>query len=458
MKQNPLYLRNVAEGIVQKVDSALVQNSVYMAVNMLFHKYLGRAVLRNGIVKLGSNLTGSCKGLYQFILTSGTKKLLAVFDSKIYSLETATWTNRTAMTGDVRFVTFLDTVAAVNGTDCKTSADGTTWVTTGGNLDVDNMPAGKYIVEWKDKVYIAGVSTEPDRLYFSSVPTDGAISWTDDTAGYIDIEPEEGAGPIVGITKVPGYLLMFKERSIKRWNGQSTFPESLINIGTTSQEAVVLGRESVFFWNQRGVYETNGGYPKKISRRIQDIVDAVSASYAVSGWSDKDRVYFSIGDITIDGFEYKNCVIMYDIDMQIWTLLSFPKNFVRITEYVTTKNELIAGDSTGNTWTLFSGTGDDGADINWMLQYQEQEIDHRSRIKELSRFVVFTEKINNATLSIRSEDNDFQPIGKINKKVEVIKNDIRGRYFNPKISGTGQSGEIIGLEFSDVNTNITQEE
>ncbi len=458
MKQNPLYLRNVAEGIVQKVDAVMVQNSVYMAVNMLFHKYLGRAVLRNGIVKLGSDLTGSCKGLYQFILTSGTKKLLAVFNGNIYSLETATWTSRTAMTGDVRFMTFLNTVAAINGTTCKTSADGATWVTTGGSLDVNNMPAGKYIVEWKDKVYIAGVSTEPDRLYFSSLPVDGAISWTDDTAGYIDIEPEEGSGPIVGITKVPGYLLIFKERSIKRWNGQSTFPESLINVGTTSQEAIVLGRESVFFWNERGVYETTGGYPRKISRRIQDIIDAVSPSYVVSGWSDKDRVYFSIGDITVGGNEYKNCMIVYDIDTQTWTLLSFPKDFVRITEYVTTKNELIAGDATGNTWTLFSGTSDGGADINWMLQYQEQEIDHRSRFKELAKFVVFTEKVNNATLSIRSEDKNFEPMGKINKKVEVITNDIRGRYFSPKITGSGQFGEIIGLEFTEVNTNVSQEE
>jgi hypothetical protein len=458
MKQNPVYLRDTSEGIIQKIDSSLLpSNSVYMGVNMLFDSYIGRATLRAGITKLGDDLTGSCKGLYQFILSSGTKKLLSVFDENIYSLETTTWTNRTAMTGDVRFVTYLDTVAAINGTTCKSSANGTTWVTTGGNLDVGNMPNGQYILEWKDKVYVAGVNSNLDRLYFSSLPIDGAISWTDDTAGYIDIEPEEGAGPIVGLAKVPGYLLMFKNRSIKRWNGQSTFPESLINIGTTSQEAIVSGRESVFFWNERGVYETTGGYPRKISRRIQDIIDAVSSSYDVSGWSDKDNIYFSIGDITIDDVDYDNCVIVYNIDTQSWTTFSFPKNFVRLAEYVDDKDELIAGDATGNVWTLFDGTTDDGEDINWMLQYQEQEIDHRSRYKELSKFVVFTEKVNNATLYIRSEDKDFEAMGKINNKVEVITNDIRGRYFTPKISGTGRSGEVIGLEITEVNTNIAQE-
>lgn len=460
MKQEPLYLRECSEGVIQKVDSSLCPpNSVYMACNMLFHKNIGRAVLREGTTKLGNAPTSEeCKGLYQFIKAGGDKKLLSVFGGNIYSLETSTWTSRTAMTGDVRFTTFLDTVVALNGTTAKSSEDGITWVTTGGSLDVGNMPAGKYVIEWMDKVYVAGVSGEPDRLYFSSLPVDGAISWTDDTAGNIDIEPEEGAGSIVGLAKVPGYLLIFKKRSLKRWNGQSTFPESLISVGTQSQESIVLGRQTVFFWNQRGVFETDGGYPRKISRRIQDIVDAVDSSYNVSGWSDKENIYFSIGDIEVGGVNYTNCVIMYNIDSQGWTLLSFPADFVRWSDYVTTKEELIVGDTAGQVWKVFDGYGDDGADVNWMLQYQTQEFAHRSRYKSLSQYVVFTERVNNATLYVKSEESDFTPMGKINNNIEVIKEDSKGRYLDLKISGSGKQGDVLGLEITEIDTSISQNE
>ncbi len=462
-KINPILIRDVSEGILQKIDNMISPpNSVYVAVNLLFHKHLGRAVLRKGITKLGNDLSGVCYGLYQFIKTDGSTKLLTTFhDGKMYSLETATWTERAsgAMTSGtkVRFTTYLDTVVAVDGTAKKSSVDGVTWVATGGNFDVGNMPAGKYIIEWRDKVYVAGTAANPDRLHFSSLPIDGAVSWTDDTAGHIDIEPEDGAGGITGLAKVPGYLLIFKERSLKRWNGQTTFPEDLISVGAQNQEAIVLARQTVFYWNERGVFETQGGYPRKVSRRIQDIVDAVDPAYQVSGWSDKENVYFSIGDIEIEGSELSNCVIVYHLDSQSWALLSFPKDFRAWYGRVNNGETIIVGDATGNVWTLFEGISDDGADINWMLQWQENEIGYRSRYKELSRFIVFTERVNNATFFVKSETSDFEPKGKVNSNVEIITEDARGRYFKFKLIGSGTSAEIIGLEIPETNIVVSQQ-
>lgn len=453
-------LRDVSEGIIQAVDSSIAPpNSVYLSSNFWFHKDIGRATLREGITQLGNTLTGTCQGLYQFIPSSGTSKLLAVFDNKIHSLETATWTNRTAVASGatVRFETYLNQVVMVDGTNVKSSADGTTWVDTGGSFDVANMPKGKYVIEWKDKIYTAGISSEPDRLYFSSLPITGAVSWTDDTAGYIDISPEDGSGSIVGLSKVPGYLLIFKERTIKRWNGQSTFPEDLINIGTTSQEAIVFARQTVFFWNSRGIFETNGGYPRKISRRIEDIVNAVSSSHSVSGWSDKDNVYFSVGDITLDGLTIKNCVVAYNIDTQTWALFSFPQDFRKWHTYVSSGEHLIAGDTTGKVWKVFDGTADGTANIEWLLQYQTQEFGHRARYKDLSKIILLTDAINSGTVSIRSEAEDFQPFGTFDQNISVICGHKRGRYFDFRLFGSGRGGEIIGLEIPDSAINITQE-
>lgn len=461
---DPIQLREVSEGIIQKIDNALSpENSVRLGVNLLFHDDIGRAVLRDGTSTLGddlSALSGECQGLYQFIKSDGSSRLLSVFGDSIYSLENGTWIEQQPLAGtlnDVRFITFLDTVLALTNNEQLTSEDGLTWTASGGRLDVENMPEGRYAAHYLDKVYISGVVSNPNRVYFSSLPESGAISWTDETAGWFDVAPEDGSGNIVGLEKVPGYLLIFKERSIYRWDGKQLAPEALVNIGAQSNEAICLGRETVFFWNERGIFETSGGYPQKISRRIQDIVEAVDSNYKVASWSDKENVYFSIGDIDIYGLNLKNCVVMYNIDNQVFSLLSFPNQMIRFTDYVNGGRNLIAGDDDGNVWNVFDGVGDDGESINWILQYQEQEIEYRSRVKDLSAYIVFTEKVNNGTLYIKADDEDFKPVGTFRDNVSVIKEDVRGNYFSFRLSGSGKSGKIIGLEIPIGHVNFSHE-
>jgi hypothetical protein len=59
----------------------------------------------------------------------------------------------------------------VNGKDPTTIWDGTTWSTTGNAL---NAPIGKYIENFRTRMWIAGNSTFPDRLYYTDVPTAAA--------------------------------------------------------------------------------------------------------------------------------------------------------------------------------------------------------------------------------------------------------------------------------------------
>ncbi len=464
MKLNPYKITDLSEGILQAIANTIVPvNSVYFSVNLLFDKKVGYAVVRNGIEKLGNALSGVCNGIFQFIKTDGSKKLISAFGTSIYYLDNSNvWqVGTTILNVKVRFLTFANTVLALDGTNKKTSADGEAWVTTGGNLDVGNMPAGKYAVNWKDKVYIAGVSANPDRLFFSSlygVPDAGKISWTDETAGNIDIDPEDGAGGIVGLAKVPGYLLIFKERSIHRWDGRQLFPESLINIGTQSQESIVLGRQSLFFWNERGVFETNGGYPIKISRRIQDIVNAVSPDYNVSGWSDAEYVYFSIGDISLKGINIKSCIIGFHIETQTWTLLSFPVDFRALHKYISGKEYVIGGDTSGQLWILNKGLTDHISDIEYHIQFQNIEIQNRGMIKNISEFFVFGDDIRNATLYGRADEGDFIPLGAIKRNVSSIKEDLSGNYIDLRISGMGKAGVTIrGIELPQLSIDISSQ-
>lgn len=467
-------LRDLSEGIIMKVDpSIIVPNSVYFAMNLLFHKHLGRAVVRDGTTLLGAQVVNdkSCLGLYQHIDTGGTEVPLAVFNiandatASIYKYTSSTWSSaHTGLVKDtkVRFATFLDTTVAVNGSSANATTDGSTWVSSGTNLDVANMPIGTYAIEWKDRMYTAGVSGYLDRLYYSSVPSSGAISWTSGN-GYIDIEPEEGAGAITGLAKVPGYLLIFKERSIKRWDGSSTYPESLITIGCPSQEAIVQTKQAVFYFNQRGIYETVGGYPRKISRRIQDIIDAIPSTYysSVSGWGDGENCYWSIGDITLDDLTLTSCIVAYNIDSKVWTLLSTPTEPLAFSSYVDSngKEEIIYGDNDGNVFRFLEGNDDNSTDINWLLQYNPQEFGSRGRFKDISKTMVYSKKVRNGKMTCRiNEEGSFKRVGNVSKNSQKILKDLRGQVFEFRLQGSGKKGaELIGIDFDEINVNLSYE-
>lgn len=466
-------LRDMSEGIIQAVDeSIIVPNSVYLAVNLLFHKNLGRAVLRDGTTQLGNQVVNdkSCLGLFQHIDTGGTEVPLVVFNiandatASIYKYTGGAWSS--AHTGlaantKVHFATFLDTTVALNGSQVNTTTDGSSWG-QGGNLDTANCPIGKYVLEFKDRVYTAGVAGNLDRLYYSSTPTDGAVSWTSGN-GHIDVEPEEGTGAITGLAKVPGYVLIFKNRSLKRWDTQSTYPESMITIGCPSQEGIVQTMQSVFYYNKRGIYETIGGYPRKVSRRIQDIIDVIPSTYYsnVSGWGDGENVFFSIGDITLDDLNLTNCVIVYRINSKTWTLLSFPNEFKAWHHYVDSNgDEIILGaDDDGNVWKVLTGSDDNGTDIDWLLQWNLQEFGSRGLLKDITKLVVYDKKVRNGRLTCQiDEKGSFKKVGSVSKDNQEILKDLRGRFFEFRLQGSGKTGaEIIGIDFVGLNINLSYE-
>jgi hypothetical protein len=479
-----IQIRDLSTGTVQRVDNNLApKNSVAFALNLTFDDVIGRAVLRDGSTLVGSQITDAenILGLHQFILSSGTKHLLTVIDgtpSQIYRLESGTWTTTGAdgqMTAasKVRFLTYLDTVLALDGTLAKSSTDGTAWVTTGGNLDIDNCPLGKYAIEWNDRVYIAGVSGALDTLYYSGIATGGAISWTSGN-GTIQIEPYEGQGTIVGLAKVPGYLLIFKERSMKRWNGRSTYPDDMCNFGSVSQEAIVNTKRTVMFFSASykkslGVYETNGESVKKISRPIQDIINGISSSnYSnIAGYSDGEFAMWSVGDVTYDGISYSNVNIYYHIDTQTWSVFSFPTKYTVFAPYIdSTTLKIVAGNSDGEILELFTGntdtyTGTASKPIEYALQYHPNDLGDRSKIKDISQLSTLTKNAKEGRVLVRvDEEGGFTEIGSINTNFEnEIPTSLSGHTFEFRIAGlSNTTTQLIGIDILQPDINLSIKE
>ncbi|MCX6724251.1 MAG: hypothetical protein NT155_03730 [Candidatus Staskawiczbacteria bacterium] len=466
-------VRDLSNGVIQGVDDRLApKNSVSFALNLRFDKILGRAVLREGTAIVGAQITDAKNilGLHQFILSSGTKHLLSVIDgasnSALYRLITATWTSESVSgvkTVKHRFLTYLDTCMVLDGTNATSSADGDTWVTTGGNLDIGNCPKGKFAVVWHDQVFVAGVSSYLDRLFYSSTPTAGAIAWTGDESGHLDIEPYHGQGDITALSKVPNYLLIFKDRALKRWDGSSTFPDDLCNIGTPSHESVVLGNKTVLYFSASykeslGIYETDGNTTRKISRPIQDIIEAIdSANYtSIAGFSNAEIAMWSVGDMTYDGKSYSNVVILYNISSQNWTCLGFPTKFTVFTPYIdSTTLKIIAGNNDGEVIELFVGvndniTGNSDIGIQYALQYPVIDFGARGNTKEVSSVVPYTKNGKDTQVLCRiNEKNNFKPVGVVDDDFESeMSKVLKGHTFEFKLTGEKKGGglQIIGLD------------
>jgi hypothetical protein len=472
MKLETISIRDLTNGVIQKVDNLLSpKNSLKFAFNLLFDKVLGRGVVREGTALVGSQIADakSILGLHQFILSSGTKYLLTVVDgtsnSALYRLITGAWASESVSGVKAvkhRFLTYLDTCMILDGTNATSSADGDTWVTTGGNLDIGNCPKGKYAVEWKGRVYVAGTSANPDRLYYSGIQTGGVISWTVGN-GNIDIEILEGQGNITGLAKVPGYILIFKERSLKRWNGASTFPDDLCSLGSPSQESIVFGKTTCFYFsssykNAVGFYETNGETTRKISRPIQEIVDAISTSNytSIAGFSDGENVMWSIGDITYNEISYPNVVVLFNIESKTWSILGFPTEYKVFSPYIDgTTLKIVAGDDDGQIVELFTGTkdnitGSSNVNIQYALHYHALELGSRGRIKDIAKIVPYAKNGFDCAVSVRVDDEiAYEDKGSVRNDFdsEVII-DKQGHVFEFRFSGSGLGGltEIIGFD------------
>ncbi len=269
-------------------------------------------------------------GLYSFSDSSASTyvSLLVANNSGntngvIYKLIGGTWTaektNDTA-SKRTRFTAFVDYIFRVNGADVvATSADGVTWGTT----NAPTVITPSYAAVFQDRTYVAhGGTTNKSRVWFSSLPSAGAITWTTAT-DFFDVNPDDG-DELTALENNGNRLLLFKHRALYRWNFGQVDPDRVIGVGTDSQESVKTNFDLgiTFFANSHGVYAYTGNRPKLLSRKIQPFIDAVSNWTTTYGGVDNDHYYLYVGNLTVEGRTYNRVVLCYHISLDAWTIFS----------------------------------------------------------------------------------------------------------------------------------------
>jgi hypothetical protein len=425
----PYYLQDFSGGQANNVNPNLVpDNCVDLGLNVDFDEELGSAVSRLGTAIVGAQLVDnkSVLGLFQHVdqADSTKNKLFAAINasndltSVIYDVTAGS----TSLTGDTaslkcRFCNYNGDTLRLNGTDAPKAYNSTSWITSGGVFDLANMPTGyKFAKVFLSRVYLWGNASSPYTLAFSGILTSGTVSWSSGN-GTVEIEPEDNGGEATGLGKVPGYILIFKRRSMHRWNFDSAFPEELVGIGAYSQESIVEGGGLCAFFsdsseNARGFYLTNGGRPQPIShdvpKNIKKFIDAISSSATIAGWATDRGFAWSVGDLTVDGETFSNVVLRYNRLVDQWSVRSYPTEFKCFAPYVVSGvNTIVGGDDDGTIYRIDKcGTySDNGTAIRYKLRTRHEDFGSNN-LKELTdKAVVRGKNLQGATISIIPDED-----------------------------------------------------
>jgi len=188
------------------------------------------------------------------------------------------------------------------------SLTGTTFSTT---ANVTSMPATKFIKRYRDRLYVANASGAPYRVYFSSVPVAGAITWTVAT-DFIDVDYAEA---VTGLGSNWDKLAIFTEFSTYLYD-QST-QTKMCDIGCINGRTIANLGSYLIWANKDNVWASTGGRPTAIANDIKELLlnSTPSAWRAVTVGRE---YYLYLGDTEANGLSYNNCLAIFDSELGYW--------------------------------------------------------------------------------------------------------------------------------------------
>jgi len=464
-KFHPIRYLDFSGGQNDKVVNHLMLDSeVRLAENCVLDE-IGSLKKRQGYSQIGAQITAGTVilGNYYFVDKDETHSQHIVVcaddaDTLVdaYYNDSGTWTKITGVTDwtngkKVRFESFLDRVFFTNGYNAPKSWSGSGSADT---TDLSNAPTCKYIRVYQDRIYLANEpASNPSRVYFSSVPSSGTVTW-DTIDDWLDVNPEDG-DTITGLAENSGRLLIFKNNAMFRWNGKSTDADPIIDIGTSSQESVKTMNGITYFFNRYGVYAYDGGMPYLISRKIQKWIDGIdqTALEDVNAEVDGDHYCLAVGNVTVDGTNYKNVVLVYNIHLKGWTVWTLKNRARALEHYYSSGARLISfGDDNGEVFKLNDGNSDNGEAIPVNIKTKYYDLQTAEEEKQFSEVYVITEKGRGIVeVGCELDNYPYKSIGYTDNDVTRLPSNLKGKKISVVLSesGTGEQWSFQQLIFRD---------
>lgn len=207
-------------------------------------------------------------------------------------------------------------VGYISGTTFLPSATIDVLTFNASDSDITDMPRAKYIVRYRDLLYVlhaqTGGSIYPSRAYYCDEPSAGAIGWTGIATRFVEFGYDDG-DQITGGAEALDRLIVFKERSM--WKYDESERKKIADVGCDSYRSIKKVGNVLYWFNRHGFWRWRGAQPELISAKAQNYIDAINQT----ALNDVVAVEYNgfeyrgfIGDVTVDGYTYNNAWFCWD--------------------------------------------------------------------------------------------------------------------------------------------------
>lgn len=296
-------------------------------LNVLIDEKPGSIIKRKGSIVSGSTTTLSkISFMFTFNKEDGSKEYLIsdssiVLTTKDFNLYTTVKTGLNSIL-PLKARQLRNKVWFTNGSDSVFTYDGSTTVVlsgaTNGGIATPNVPKGKYIETYHERIWLFNISDNNSALRFSALSsTDGVAIAPDDSRAWPvanQLNVGQGDGTIgMGLKVFKSQIYPFKEDSIYTvfgTNEDTYFPwKTDAQVGTLSENSIVVLDNLLYFLGKDGIYSFDGSVSNRISDLISDDIEAIrneTSQIVVNIWDTKvefDRgTYSGLSTASVGGF------------------------------------------------------------------------------------------------------------------------------------------------------------
>lgn len=227
------------------------------------------------------------------------------------------------------------------------SVTGTTFSTA---TNVTSMAQGKYIKRYRDRLYVAntrsGAVDYPYRVYFSSVPSAGAITWTP-ASDFVDID---FGLDITGIESNWDRLIIFTRYNT--WLYDQSSRKKVWDFGCSNHRTIKSFGQYTIWCTGHDVALSTGGQPKLIGGEVIDFIRNGNPLNFFSAIVDNE-CWMYVGNVTVNGISYTNTCVVYNFATDSWRIRELATNMTIFARYYDTTlgdERLYMGDTAGQVW------------------------------------------------------------------------------------------------------------
>jgi len=459
---------NFVDGVNVNVSPFLMGENECGILNGVNPFYIIGSLLKdNGYEKIGSTLEASKEitGLFNFRQT-GAEKMLATINNADDTALTLQYNNAgtwTAIDTDTTYVNYEDAktsfeqfinycfIVGYDDTDKVFLPVGSLINTTFSTVtNVGDMPQGKFIKRYRDRLYVANCSYDgtdyPFRVCFSSIPVAGAITWTT-ASDFLDVD---FADQIMGVGENWDRLIVFTEYSTYLYDQNSW--KKAFDIGCSNHKTIVNIGSYMLWANADGVMVSTGGQPQVVSGKVEKFIRACNMRDAFAVGTDEEYRLW-LGDVTVDDISYSNLELTFNIAKSGWrwrelsdkaTVFAKYNDDGKIYQYMGFDNGMIMKRGKYSDIPLISA--DNGKAFAVNFEGTVLWLDTADLKKKITAIVAYAKKAQGLSLKYRILDvnnkvlSNYMPLGQLDKFMNK---------FNIADATNGIMIQIAGSEYSD---------